>query len=159
MLTIQGVQPTLLYMGHEYGRQELEGRLVGDAWFGGIPAAHRRLLLGQLRQRHTHAGERIYAFGAAPDGLYVVIEGEVRLVSYPRVGKQVLHLVLSPPSWFGEVSVLDDGRYTWEGGFGTAWSNVPSQDLTVVVLTQRAADETGMPAVCADVLSAACSTS
>jgi hypothetical protein len=25
--------------------------------------------------------------------------------------------------------------------------NIPSQDLTIVVLTQRAADETGMPAV------------
>jgi CubicO group peptidase (beta-lactamase class C family) len=53
------------------------------------------------------------------------------------------------------VSVLDDGRYSWDGGFGTTWSNVPSQDLTVVVLTQRAADDTGMPAVCADVLAAA----
>ena len=51
--------------------------------------------------------------------------------------------------------MLDNGRYTWEGGLGTAWSNVPSQDLTVVVLTQRAADETGKPAVCGDVLSAA----
>jgi CubicO group peptidase (beta-lactamase class C family) len=58
--------------------------------------------------------------------------------------------------WGHGVSVLDDGRYSWDGGLGTAWSNVPSQDLTVVVLTQRAADETGMPAVCDDVLAAAC---
>jgi CubicO group peptidase (beta-lactamase class C family) len=57
--------------------------------------------------------------------------------------------------WGYGVSVLEDGRYSWDGGFGTAWSNVPSQDLTVVVLTQRAADETGMPAVCGDVLAAA----
>lgn len=57
--------------------------------------------------------------------------------------------------WGYGVSVFDDGRYSWDGGFGTTWSNVPSQDLTVVVLTQRAADETGMPAVCADVLAAA----
>jgi CubicO group peptidase (beta-lactamase class C family) len=57
--------------------------------------------------------------------------------------------------WGYGLAVLDDGRYTWEGGFGTAWSNVPSQDLTVVVLTQRAANETGMPAVCDDVLAAA----
>jgi hypothetical protein len=35
------------------------------------------------------------------------------------------------------------------------WSIGPLQDLTVVVLTQRAADETGMPAVCDDVLAAA----
>ena len=56
--------------------------------------------------------------------------------------------------WGYGVSILDGGRYSWDGGFGTTWSNVPSQDLTVVVLTQRAADETGMPAVCADVLAA-----
>ncbi len=58
--------------------------------------------------------------------------------------------------WGYGLSVLEDGRYTWEGGLGTAWSNVPAQDLTVVVLTQRAADETGMPAVCDAVLAAAC---
>ena len=61
------------------------------------------------------------------------------------------------PLYFAS-AVLDDGRYTWDGGLGTTWSNIPSQDLTVVVLTQRAADETGMPAVCDDVLSAARST-
>lgn len=57
--------------------------------------------------------------------------------------------------WGYGMSVLHDGRYSWDGGFGTTWSNVPSQDLTVVVLTQRATDETGMPAVCHDVLAAA----
>lgn len=57
--------------------------------------------------------------------------------------------------WGYGVSVLEDGRYTWDGGLGTAWSNVPSQDLTVVVLTQRGADETGMPAVCDNVVAAA----
>ncbi|MDT4931974.1 MAG: hypothetical protein QOF92_4841, partial [Pseudonocardiales bacterium] len=45
--------------------------------------------------------------------------------------------------------------YAWDGGLGTTWSNVPSDDLTVVVLTQRMWDETGPPAVCADVLEAA----
>lgn len=63
---------------------------------------------------------------------------------------------LGDRGWGYGVSVLDDGSYTWEGGFGTAWTNVPSRDLTVVVLTQRAVDETGMPPVCADVLAAAC---
>jgi CubicO group peptidase (beta-lactamase class C family) len=65
---------------------------------------------------------------------------------------------LDDRGWGYGVSVLEDGRYTWEGGLGTAWSNVPGQDLTVVVLTQRAADETGMPAVCDAVLAAASAT-
>lgn len=62
---------------------------------------------------------------------------------------------LEDRGWGYGVSVLPGGGYGWEGGLGTAWFNVPELDLTVVVLTQRAADETGMPAVCADVLSAA----
>jgi CubicO group peptidase (beta-lactamase class C family) len=62
---------------------------------------------------------------------------------------------LDDRGWGYGVSVLDDGSYGWEGGFGTAWFNVPELDLAVVVLTQRAADESGMPAVCADVLAAA----
>lgn len=62
---------------------------------------------------------------------------------------------LDERGWGFGLSVLDDGRYTWEGGFGTAWSNVPAQNLTVVVLTQRAVDQTGMPPVCDEVLAAA----
>jgi CubicO group peptidase (beta-lactamase class C family) len=60
---------------------------------------------------------------------------------------------LDDRGWGYGVSVTDWG-YTWDGGFGTAWSNIPDQDLTVVVLTQRAVDETGMPAVCEQVRTA-----
>ena len=63
--------------------------------------------------------------------------------------------LLDDRGWGYGLSVLDDGRYGWDGGLGTTWSNVPSQDLTVVVLTQRAADQTGMPAVGNEVLAAA----
>ena len=65
---------------------------------------------------------------------------------------------LDDRGWGCGLSVLDDGRYTWEGGLGTVCPNLPSQDLTVLALTQRAADETGMPGVCDDVLSAARAT-
>ena len=64
---------------------------------------------------------------------------------------------LGDRGWGYGVSVTDWG-YTWEGGSGTAWSNVPDLDTTVVVLTQRAPDENGMPAVCDDVLRMAISS-
>ena len=51
---------------------------------------------------------------------------------------------LGDRGWGYGVSVTDWG-YSWEGGFGTAWANIPDRDLTVVVLTQRAVDETGLP--------------
>jgi CubicO group peptidase (beta-lactamase class C family) len=60
---------------------------------------------------------------------------------------------LDDRGWGYGVSVTEWG-YTWDGGLGTAWSNIPDQDLTVVVLTQRAVDETGMPAVCEQVRTA-----
>jgi CubicO group peptidase (beta-lactamase class C family) len=62
---------------------------------------------------------------------------------------------LDDRGWGFGMSVCDDGRYSWDGGFGTTWSNVPSRDLTLVVLTQRANDETGPPSVCEAVLAAA----
>ncbi len=60
---------------------------------------------------------------------------------------------LDDRGWGYGVSVTEWG-YAWDGGLGTSWSNIPDQDLTVVVLTQRAADETGMPAVCEQVRTA-----
>jgi CubicO group peptidase (beta-lactamase class C family) len=60
---------------------------------------------------------------------------------------------LGDRGWGYGMSVTEWG-YGWEGGSGTAWSNVPDQDLTVVVLTQRAVDETGLPAVCDQVRTA-----
>ena len=63
--------------------------------------------------------------------------------------------MLSGRGWGYGVSVLEDGSYGWDGGFGTTWTNVPKLDLTVVVLTQRQFDETGPPAVCDQVLQAA----
>jgi CubicO group peptidase (beta-lactamase class C family) len=63
---------------------------------------------------------------------------------------------LDDNGWGYGVTVHDDGRYGWDGGFGTTWVNVPSRDLTVVVLTQRAAnDGTGANAVRDDLLAAA----
>ncbi|HUZ77025.1 MAG TPA: serine hydrolase domain-containing protein [Chloroflexota bacterium] len=56
--------------------------------------------------------------------------------------------------WGYGLSVLEDGSYGWDGGFGTTWLNIPSRDMTVVVLTQTA-DESGLPAVCGDVIAAA----
>ena len=58
---------------------------------------------------------------------------------------------LGDRGWGYGVSVTDWG-YSWEGGSGTAWANVPERDATMVVLTQRAPDETGMPAVCEEAL-------
>ena len=62
---------------------------------------------------------------------------------------------LEDRGWGYGLSVLSDGRYGWDGGLGTAWSNVPPQDLSVVVFTQRFVGPDGPAPVCDDVLAAA----
>ena len=66
-----------------------------------------------------------------------------------------VHMLMCRPHWFMVPRAERQAVWAaWEGGSGTAWSNVPDQDLTVVVLTQRAPDQTGMPAVCDEVRTA-----
>lgn len=78
-----------------------------DAWFGGLPAAHRTLLLSAGRTVSLAEGALVYATGDAPNGLWAVLSGEVRLKSYPAPGLEVLALNLAPGEWFGELSIID----------------------------------------------------
>jgi CubicO group peptidase (beta-lactamase class C family) len=43
--------------------------------------------------------------------------------------------------------VRDDGRFGWEGGFGTSWLVDPVRDLVMIVLTQRMFDGPFLPPV------------
>src|SRR5690348_1993927 len=94
-----------------------------------------------------------------PGGNPVLTAGTVAEMTSDQLTPALLSRVwpgfsfLDDRGWGYGVSVTEWG-YGWEGGSGTAWANVPDQDLTVVVLTQRAVDETGPPAVCDQVRTA-----
>jgi CRP/FNR family transcriptional regulator, cyclic AMP receptor protein len=83
--------------------------LDADHWFGALPEDRRALLLGEGRVRAARPGERLYAIGDPPDGLWAVLSGQVRLLGYPAVGVEMLALILDPGAWFGELSTLDGG--------------------------------------------------
>jgi CubicO group peptidase (beta-lactamase class C family) len=44
-------------------------------------------------------------------------------------------------------AVYDSGAFGWDGGLGTSWLVDPSQDLTVIVLTQRMFERPDPPQV------------
>ncbi|MDJ0276435.1 Crp/Fnr family transcriptional regulator [Sphingomonas sp. 2R-10] len=54
-------------------------------------------------------GAAVYRQGDPPDGLYAVVEGQVRLTGYSPQGIGFLLLLAGPGEWFGEASSLDDG--------------------------------------------------
>ena len=103
--------------------------LGADGWFGGLPAERRTLLLDQARIRTFESGALIYAIGEPPNGLWAVIDGQVRLKGYPAPGLEFLALILRPGTWFGEVSTLDGGPRPHDAAaFGqTRMLNVPME--------------------------------
>ncbi|GAA0676756.1 Crp/Fnr family transcriptional regulator [Sphingomonas insulae] len=80
-----------------------------DRWFGTLTPERGDALIAEARVRAIPAGGLIYATGDAPNGLWAVIEGQVRLKGYPAAGAEFLALILRPGTWFGEVSTLDGG--------------------------------------------------
>ncbi len=84
--------------------------LDADRWFRSLTPERRDALLAEARVRAVPAGALIYAMGDPPNGLWAVIEGQVRLKGHPAVaGAEFLALILRPGTWFGEVSTLDGG--------------------------------------------------
>jgi CubicO group peptidase (beta-lactamase class C family) len=58
-------------------------------------------------------------------------------------------------SWGFCQAVYDSGAFGWDGGLGTSWLVDPSQDLTVIVLTQRMFESPHPPQVHRDIQAAA----
>ena len=82
---------------------------VGDIWFGQLPPEQRTTLLAAGRIRSFRDQQRVYRLGDPPNGLYGLISGDIRLISYPVAGRQLLVLRLKPGGWFGELSTIDGG--------------------------------------------------
>lgn len=81
--------------------------LDADAWFGAVAPAYRELLLREATVRQFARESRIYRYGDPPNGLHALLSGEVRLVSYPVPGAELVGKIIRPGNWFGELSVLD----------------------------------------------------
>jgi CubicO group peptidase (beta-lactamase class C family) len=58
-------------------------------------------------------------------------------------------------SWGFCQAVYDGGAFGWDGGLGTSWLADPSQDLAVIVLTQRIFESPDPPQVHRDIRAAA----
>jgi CRP/FNR family transcriptional regulator len=85
--------------------------LAAIPYFRGLPAAALRRVAAHATVRTVGRGERVFEEGAPADGLFVVLEGRVRLVRVSSGGReQVLHSE-GPGATLGEVPLLDGGGY------------------------------------------------
>ena len=102
-----------------------------DPWFGRIAPERQAMLLAAGCIRSFRNQQRIYRLGDPPNGLYGLISGEVRLISYPVVGRQLLVARLEPGGWFGELSTIDGGPRPQDAiSFGPSKVlHIPSRDF------------------------------
>ncbi|QHE95296.1 Crp/Fnr family transcriptional regulator [Pseudomonas cannabina] len=82
--------------------------LLSGYWFSHLPAALQDSLLHAARQVRKTPGKLLFEKGATPCGLYVLMEGNVRIggAHLQRLGPR--QEPIPRPYWFGEVSLFDD---------------------------------------------------
>jgi CRP/FNR family transcriptional regulator len=103
---------------------ERETVLAAIPYFRALPAADLRRVAARAVVRDVRRGARIFEEGAPAEGLFVVMEGRVRVVRTSRGGReQVLHSE-GPGATLGEVPLLDGSGYV-----ATAVATEPSRLL------------------------------
>jgi CRP-like cAMP-binding protein len=84
--------------------------LVPDLpYFAGLDPAGRQQVAQYLRMRRYSAGQTILTEGEPCDGLYFVIQGQVRLLRGGTEGREHVVRVLGPGTTFNDAAVFDGG--------------------------------------------------
>lgn len=81
--------------------------LRADPWFGSVPKDFEQALLSLATPRRLQNGEHLFFRGDAPDGLYAMLEGSLRVSGVTEAGKEAILSLVDAPSWFGEIALFD----------------------------------------------------
>lgn len=81
--------------------------LAQHEWLRGLPPEIVGYLAGAAVRRRFADGERIHARGDAPDGLYGLLRGQVRISHLTADGRELLVTRFEPGHWWGEISMFD----------------------------------------------------
>lgn len=76
--------------------------------FSGLPEDELRAFAAALREKNVERGGLVLIQGDRGDALYLVAEGQVKVVLAGEDGREVILSVLGPGSVFGEMALLDD---------------------------------------------------
>ncbi|TXH02943.1 MAG: Crp/Fnr family transcriptional regulator [Nevskiaceae bacterium] len=77
-------------------------------WLRDAPPELLAKLTALSRRRRLADGALLYARGDAPEGLYGVVRGLIRIELVAADGRELLGALYSPGDWFGEMSLFDD---------------------------------------------------
>mgnify|MGYP005996420193 CR=1 FL=1 len=109
----QTVEPTEAEPPSEAAAQEdlidaLQRQLRKVSLFEGLLPVHLRRIATLVHEVCFQRGESVFSHGDEGDGLYLIVEGSIRISrSVSGIGEEAL-AVLAPGMYFGEMSIVDD---------------------------------------------------
>jgi CRP-like cAMP-binding protein len=115
-------------------------RLFGDLlaqmpYFSGLDSRTLNDIARTVRRRTLEAGETILVEGKPCEGLYFVIEGQVRLIRGSAEGREHVLRVLGPGATFNDIAVIDGGPNS-DGAVAVGAATVgfiPKANMTVLI--------------------------
>lgn len=84
-------------------------------WFDQLPETFSDALLHMAKLRQLQTGDALFLRGGPPCGLYALVRGSIRvssLVDAKHDTREALLILLTPPTWFAEISVFDGSTRT-----------------------------------------------
>lgn len=111
-----------------------------DPWFDSLPGPLQHWLRCNARPIALRAGQRLFARGDAPDGLYGITAGQVRFTGVTEAGEQAILAICEAPQWFGEIALFDNAPRTHDAWAQTdaALAHVPQHALNELLSGQPA---------------------
>ena len=89
--------------------------LNSGRWFAQLPAEFAQALLRMAKLRTLQMGDALFLRDSAPCGLYALVSGAIRVSGQSgqsNDAREALLVLLTPPQWFGEISVFDGSART-----------------------------------------------
>lgn len=86
---------------------EIRAQLRTDPWFGSLSSGLESDLLALALPRRLKAGEHLFFRGDPADGIYAVLEGNLRISGVTEAGKEAILSLVEPPMWLGEIALFD----------------------------------------------------
>jgi CRP-like cAMP-binding protein len=91
----------------EWTKEEACAHLKTGYWFGSTPAELQQKIMERATLATVPAGTMLYRIGEQVDGLYALLEGDVRAYVFGDEGERIFISAFGPKSWIGDFHLLD----------------------------------------------------
>ena len=103
-----GLRGSVLSPREKWSKERARGLLSEGYWFGDLPQSFQHELIAHSEIRTFRRNSSLYRIGDAVDGMYAVLEGDLRAYIYGDDKERVLLRLIGPRCWFGDFHLIDD---------------------------------------------------